>query len=47
MCYYIPRVLSPALISVDVVGLVSSDNGTAAAPENGWLLSCFAGDNRQ
>ena len=45
MCCYIPRVLSPALISVDVVGLVSNGNSVAAAPENGWLLSCCAGDN--
>ena len=47
MCYYIPRVLSPVHISVDVVELVSNGSGIAAAPENGWLLSCFAGDNRQ
>ena len=47
MYYYIPRVLLPALISVDIVELVSNGNGIAVAPENGWLLSCCAGDNRK
>ena len=43
-CYYIPRVLSPVLILLDVV---SNGNGIAdVAPENGWLLCCPA-DNRQ
>ena len=44
---YIPRVLSPALISVDIVGLVSNGNVVAAASEIGWLLSCCAGENIQ
>ena len=43
--YYIPRILSPSLVSVDIVGLVSNGNGVAVAPENGWLQSRCTGDN--
>ena len=47
MYYYIPKVLSPVLISVDIVGLVSNGDAVAASPKIGWLLSCCTGDNRQ
>ena len=42
---HIPRVLSPALIPVDVVRQVSDSNPVTASPESGWLATCCAGEN--
>ena len=43
---HIPRVLSPALIPVDVVRQVSDGNPVTASPESGWLPTCCAGENK-
>ena len=43
---HIPRVLSPALISVDDVRQVSDGNPVTASPENDWLPTCCAGENK-